>query len=267
MALGVEERVDHSAVAGASIPPGPHARSVRRLILPMAIAAGWGALLSYTAIVLTQDPPMRPVPSATQANLTEPGPYENAMALSRPAAKAPLRSESQTASAESALHPVADEGQVPARLQSTMPAQAPEVAQALPTVPGLGVRRGVSDPPDSVQRVAARPQPNATVAAVSADRAEYVGVWGPTGEACGKRSRRRGFLPATITLDGARAGRTVCQFRDGRKLGNGWTVAASCNDRGRRWSSQVRLVVDGNRLTWSSAKGASSYVRCNRRDG
>ncbi|MGU3541246.1 peptidase inhibitor family I36 protein, partial [Methylobacterium sp. A54F] len=36
---------------------------------------------------------------------------------------------------------------------------------------------------------------------------------------------------------------------------------------GRRWTSQVRLVVEGERLTWTSAKGSAAYVRCGRRAG
>lgn len=97
--------------------------------------------------------------------------------------------------------------------------------------------------------------------------AEYVGTWGPTADACGARSHRRGYLPATITPERAKAGRTICSFRDGRRIGNAWVMAAECSDRGRRWSSQVRLVVDGDRLTWTSAKGTSAYVRCSRRAG
>ena len=58
-----------------------------------------------------------------------------------------------------------------------------------------------------------------------------------------------------------RAGNTVCTFRDGRRMGASWSVAASCSDGGRRWTSQVKLIVEGDRLTWSSAKGDASYVR------
>lgn len=97
--------------------------------------------------------------------------------------------------------------------------------------------------------------------------AEYVGTWGPTADACSTRSHRRGYIPATITSDRAKAGRTVCSFHDGRRTGNAWVMAAECSDRGRRWTSQVRLVVDGDRLTWSSSRGSSAYVRCNRRAG
>ena len=108
----------------------------------------------------------------------------------------------------------------------------------------------------------ARPAP-----ATSPIAAEYVGVWGPTPEACGSRSRRRGYIPATITPDRARAGRTVCTFHDTRRTGSAWITSAECSDRGRHWSSQVRLTVEGDHLTWSSSRGTSAYVRCGRRAG
>jgi hypothetical protein len=74
-------------------------------------------------------------------------------------------------------------------------------------------------------------------------------------------------LPATITPERAKAGDTVCTFRDAHRTGNAWIMAADCGDRDRRWSSKVRLVVDGDRLTWTSAWGTSAYTRCNRRAG
>lgn len=95
----------------------------------------------------------------------------------------------------------------------------------------------------------------------------YVGTWGPTPAACGRPSRRRGYLPATITADRAKAGRTLCAFRDGHRAGNAWVMAADCSDRGRRWSSQVRLLVEGDHLTWSSNRGTVTYTRCARRTG
>lgn len=97
--------------------------------------------------------------------------------------------------------------------------------------------------------------------------AEYVGLWGPTPEACGTRSRRRGYIPATITQDHARAGRTICTFHDTHRAGTAWLTTAECSDRGRHWSSQVRLTVDGDHLTWSSSRGTASYIRCGRHAG
>jgi hypothetical protein len=108
------------------------------------------------------------------------------------------------------------------------------------------------------------PVPRPAPAPVSA---EYVGVWGPTPGACGHRSRRRGYIPATITQDQARAGRTLCTFHDTRRSGGAWVTSAECSDRGRHWSSQVRLTVDDDHLTWSSSRGTVTYTRCGRRAG
>ena len=142
----------------------------------------------------------------------------------------------------------------------------------------------IAGPEDTASRMAA-PAPAPTAEAMTAPAAtalaaqpatpprlasagpDYVGTWGPTAEACGAPSRRHGSLPATITPERARAGDTVCSFRDPHRAGNVWSMAADCADRDRRWSSHVRLVVEGDRLTWTSAWGTSAYTRCNRRTG
>lgn len=95
----------------------------------------------------------------------------------------------------------------------------------------------------------------------------YAGVWGPSAAACAsRRSARRGFLPAVIRPASARAGKTLCQFRDVRREGRGegrsWTTTASCRSAARHWTSRVRLTVTGNRLTWASERGATTYTRC-----
>ena len=134
-------------------------------------------------------------------------------------------------------------------------------AAPVPPVPASAV----ATPPVPL---ALTPLPVAAPAAVrTAVGVDYVGVWGPTTEACGAPARRHGYIQATITPERARAGDTVCSFRDAHRAGNGWAMAADCSDRDRRWSSQVRLMVDGDRLTWTSASGSSAYVRCNRRSG
>ncbi|MEH3120073.1 MAG: hypothetical protein PGN25_21420 [Methylorubrum populi] len=121
----------------------------------------------------------------------------------------------------------------------------------------------VAAPAPPLETVAppAEPRP----AAPLVERAAFVGVWGPNPVACGQRQRRRGFLPATITEDGAKAGRTICRFRNNRREGGTWTMAADCSERGRRWTSQVRLVVEQDRLTWTSGKGQANYIRCGRK--
>jgi len=95
---------------------------------------------------------------------------------------------------------------------------------------------------------------------------EYVGTWGPTAAACGTPSRRLNFYRATITPGLAKAGDTTCSFRGAHRNGSAWTMAADCRDHDQQWTSQVRLFVDGDQLTWTSAKGSSNYVRCSRRN-
>ncbi|WP_082557866.1 hypothetical protein [Methylobacterium sp. Leaf361] len=127
-------------------------------------------------------------------------------------------------------------------------------------VPAVEIEPPQPMPEAHLQAPAVAPQPASVVA-------DYVGIWGPTADACGARGRRKGYLPATITPDRAKAGDTVCSFRDAHRAGNAWIMAADCGDHDRRWSTKVRLVVDGDHLTWTSAWGSSAYVRCNRRAG
>lgn len=148
---------------------------------------------------------------------------------------------------------------------------APRPTIVLPDMQDVPARTQAQATPESERPVAAlpavQPVPAAAPRPASAPVADYVGTWGPTPAACGSPSRRRGYLPAMITADRARAGRTLCTFHDGHRAGNAWLMAAECTDRGRRWSSQVRLTVDGDRLTWASNRGTAAYVRCNRRAG
>ena len=202
----------------------------RRYALPALLVLGWGGLFAYCAAYLTEDMPFRTPPA--RGVEAAPG----------------LRSED-----------------LPRRV-IVVAAPEPPAADAVPAIAVPAVA-AVSAPPAPVAPPAAVPAVAPATPRPAPAGAEYVGTWGPTADACGARSHRRGYLPATITPERARAGRTICSFRDGRRTGNAWVMAAECSDRGRRWSSQVRLVVDGDRLTWTSAKGTSAYVRCNRRAG
>ncbi len=193
----------------------------RRLAIPVILAAGWGALFSYTLLALTDD--------------------------------------GHEATARPARYATADGGGIDVpEVRLPEPERVPSPPSQARLVPVAAVA--------PVPEALAPPEPPRPAAPVL-ERAAYVGVWGPSPIACAQRQRRRGFLPATITEEGAKAGRTVCRFRNNRRDGAAWTMAADCSERGRRWTSQVRLVVEQDRLTWSSPKGLASYIRCGRKAG
>lgn len=205
-------------------------RKDRRSYAPqILLALGWVGLFAYCATYLTEDMPFRT--SAFQA-IGEPAFDQPEDLPRRGLAMAKPEEPADTAS----------------RVGAPVPSAAVETASAptytaLPAQPAAPMPRAASAGPD------------------------YVGTWGPTAEACAAPSRRHGYLPATITPERARAGDTTCSFRDPHRAGNVWSMAADCADRDRRWSSHVRLVVEGDRLTWTSAWGTSAYIRCIRRTG
>ncbi|SDA22036.1 hypothetical protein SAMN02799622_02830 [Methylobacterium sp. UNC378MF] len=213
------------------VDPGDGARSGsgRRYALPTLLVVGWIGLFAYSAAYLTEDLPFRPAAPEASASAASAG----QRATSRRFVMLDTPDEAAAAPAAGAV------------------TASPQVAAA---TPAANARLAQATAPASLSPPVSAP-------------AEYVGVWGPSPEACGAQSRRRGYIPATITQDRARAGRTICSFHDTRRVGGGWVTSAECSDRGRRWSSQVRLQVDGDRLTWSSSRGTSAYTRCSRRAG
>lgn len=93
-------------------------------------------------------------------------------------------------------------------------------------------------------------------------RDTIVGVWAPDAGTCSARSFRDGVLPTVINTDGAWAGDTFCMFTKQKQTETGWTVVAKCSNPGERWTSNVRLTVNENRLTWMSKRGTQAYTRC-----
>jgi uncharacterized membrane protein/peptidoglycan hydrolase-like protein with peptidoglycan-binding domain len=90
----------------------------------------------------------------------------------------------------------------------------------------------------------------------------FVGVWAADVSACSAGSNRKGFVPAVIRFDGAQAGETICAFDTRKRTPGAWNVSATCSNGRERWKANVRLVADGNRLTWTSQRGTQTYVRC-----
>jgi hypothetical protein len=87
-----------------------------------------------------------------------------------------------------------------------------------------------------------------------------VGVWAPG--SCSTRDFREGLLPTVINTEGAWAGETFCLFSKRKQIDTGWIVVAKCSNAQERWTSNVRLTVSDNRLTWTSRRGSQSYARC-----
>jgi hypothetical protein len=93
-----------------------------------------------------------------------------------------------------------------------------------------------------------------------AARDAIVGVWAPG--TCSARDFRDGLLPTITNTEGAWAGETFCLFTKRRQTESGWAVVAKCSNARERWTSNVRLTVSENRLTWTSRRGTQAYARC-----
>lgn len=92
--------------------------------------------------------------------------------------------------------------------------------------------------------------------------ASIVGVWSPDGGTCSARNFKDGTLPTVINAEGAWAGETFCIFTKRKETETGWRVVAKCSTPRARWTSNVRLTVNDNRLTWTSERGTQAYARC-----
>jgi hypothetical protein len=157
------------------------------------------------------------------------------------------------------LAAVADAVELTARSQADGP--VPEV-EAKP-VPHLGSANFVG----AASSAASSPTPPAANAPIQVARVggqikpTYAGMWGADQSACSTRNRKR-LLPTMIDTDGARAGETFCRFKKKQETQSGWNVIANCSNGRERWVANVRLKVQGERLTWSSERGSQAYVRC-----
>ncbi|MGY2053010.1 hypothetical protein [Methylobacterium sp. JK268] len=198
-------------------------------------------------------------PAAAQSDLEGPGPDEPVLSKPYRSSVPQFRRPWREPSRDPAPAPVPAETAPTTAAPEAAPAPTPAAA-APPARPAR-----VIPPPGRDTAAAAPPPPREPEEAEEEETPlpTFVGVWGPTAASCSaRRARRLGYLRAVIRDHGAQAGRTACAFRDTRREGHSWTMAATCRNARQRWTSHVRLSVDGNRLTWSSERGASVYVRC-----
>jgi hypothetical protein len=80
----------------------------------------------------------------------------------------------------------------------------------------------------------------------------------------GEAAKEDGHLLTRISASRARAGDASCAFKKIRRRGNVWSMAATCIDGEATWTSDVRLSLTRGRLTWTSQKGSTTYMRCPR---
>src|SRR5262249_32580708 len=94
--------------------------------------------------------------------------------------------------------------------------------------------------------------------AKAANRSEisFVGRWGVDVAECGD-------FPVTITARRAEGFSASCEFQSTqRESSNAWRLRAECSSKTERWKANIRLTVSTSKLTWSSERGTTIYVRC-----
>jgi hypothetical protein len=69
--------------------------------------------------------------------------------------------------------------------------------------------------------------------------------------------------PIKITARRAEAFGTACEFHSTqRESSNVWRLRAECASKTERWNANIRFTVSTSKLTWSSERGTTTYVRC-----
>lgn len=172
------------------------------------------------------------------------------------------------AQAPPAPHPPVVEPAAPASAErSTLASVAagPAAPEAVAPQPVAGVVAEVKAPPAIPAQKASLAVDGRTAESPRAGPEPFVGVWSASAGACSARPSRGGYLLATIDEAGAWAGTTRCSFRDKRRTADGWSFEARCASPRERWSTRVRLRMDGARLKWASPRGVETYTRCERR--
>src|SRR5262245_53792346 len=94
------------------------------------------------------------------------------------------------------------------------------------------------------------------VKAASTSDVSFIGGWGNDPAECRES-------PIKITARRAEAFGTACEFRSTqRESSNVWRLRAECSSKTERWNANIQLTVSTSKLTWSSERGTTTYVRC-----
>ena len=84
----------------------------------------------------------------------------------------------------------------------------------------------------------------------------FIGGWGIDVAECRES-------PITITARRAEAFGAACEFHSTqRESSNVWRLRADCASKTERWNANIRFTVSTSKLTWSSERGTTTYMRC-----
>jgi peptidoglycan hydrolase-like protein with peptidoglycan-binding domain len=84
----------------------------------------------------------------------------------------------------------------------------------------------------------------------------FIGGWGVDVAECRDS-------PITITARRAAGSGASCEFHSAqRESSNVWQLRAECVSKTERWNANIRFTVSTSKLTWSSERGTTTYVRC-----
>ena len=94
------------------------------------------------------------------------------------------------------------------------------------------------------------------VKAAKTSEISFIGGWGVDVAECRDS-------PITITARRAEGFGASCEFHSTqRESSNAWRLRAECSSNTERWNANIRLTVSTSKLTWSSERGTTTYVRC-----
>jgi hypothetical protein len=92
--------------------------------------------------------------------------------------------------------------------------------------------------------------------AANASDVSFIGGWGVDVAQCRES-------PLTLTARRAQAFGGTCEFHSTqRESMTMWRLRAACANDSERWNANIRLTLSGSKLTWSSERGTTTYMRC-----
>lgn len=90
----------------------------------------------------------------------------------------------------------------------------------------------------------------------------FGGVWAQDRNACPGSGKSSQYPPMTITADRATTRTAECAFEEKEGSNSEWRIKMACSRHLKRWTSDVRLIREGDFLKWSNDKGTTVYWRC-----